>query len=363
MLSPKNKRFAYRIIPFGLIWLLSGWVFLLVELAATGSFSELPATAIQMDFQIFLLSSLAITAVGLLIGFIELKYLDHVFSNKKFALRLFYKLLIYSLIFFLVIFVTFPVAASLELNTHLLDTRVWHKYFNYLVSVTHLSTAIQLATALLLSLFYSEISEFAGQNVLLNFFIGKYHVPREEERIFMFLDMKSSTTIAEKLGHLEYFKLLREYYNCFSDAIIQYEGEIYQYVGDEIILSWKIRSARSDNRCLNCFFAMKENLRRREDWFREQFGLVPTFKAGIHLGKVTTGEIGIIKKDILFTGDVLNATARIQGLCNTYDVDLIISADLVKQLGSNLHHDVKFLGKVELRGKQEKKELFTLLSN
>lgn len=360
MLRPKTKRNIQQIIPFGIIWLLSGWVFLIVELAASGSFNELPTTAIKMDFQIFILSSIAITSVGLLTGFIELKYLGNVFANKSFTIRFIYKLLIYSLFFLVIVLVTFPIAASLELNAHVFDRTVWEKYLNYFFSITHLSTGIQLATSLVLSLFYSEISEFIGYRVLRNFFTGKYHSPVEEERIFMFLDMKSSTTIAEKLGHLNYFKLLRAYYDCFTNAIIDYEGEIYQYVGDEIILSWRVQNGKRNNRCIECFFAMKEYLQSRENWFQKQFGLTPTFKAGIHFGKVTTGEIGAIKKEILFSGDVLNVAARIQGLCNTYQVDLIVSNDILEQLDLDHHYDNKFLGAAELRGKEEKKDLYTV---
>lgn len=360
MLSPKTRRTIHRIIPFALIWVVSGWVFLVVELAATGSFKQLPATAIKMDFQLFIMSSLAMMVVGLLTGLVELKFLDHIFARHNFLLRFFYKLLIYSLFFIVVELITYPLAASLELNTHFLDQEVWDKYLRYAASITHLSTGLQLATSLVLSLFYTEISEFIGQSALINFFTGKYHRAVEEERIFMFLDMKSSTTIAEKLGHLEYFELLRAYYECFSDAIVDHEGEIYQYVGDEIILSWKFENNEADNRCLACFFSMRENLRKKAPWFKKKFDVVPSFKAGIHFGKVTAGEIGTIKKEILFSGDVLNATARIQSLCNNYQVDLIVSGELKQQLKLNSSHKVGFLGAVELKGKTEKKELYTI---
>jgi adenylate cyclase len=269
-----------------------------------------------------------------------------------------YKLLIYAVLFLLIVFVTYPVAASLELDTSLTDPKVWAKYRDYFASITHLSTALQLALAVVLSLFYSEISDFIGQGVLLSFFTGKYHNPVEEERIFMFCDMKSSTTIAEKLGHQQYFSLLKAYYDTFTDAIVDHEGAIYQYVGDEIILSWKVKGSGQDHQCLNCFFAMRESLRQRAAWFDEQFGVAPTFKAGIHLGKVTTGEIGVIKKELLFSGDVLNATARIQGLCNTYGVDLIISSDLKAHLA--LEEGVRFLGEAELRGRAEAMGLYTV---
>lgn len=285
MLSPKNRRTLHRIIPFALIWVLSGWVFLVVELAATGSFKQLPATAIKMDFQLFIMSSLAMMVVGFLTGLVELKLLDHIFANHYFLLRFFYKLLIYTLFFFVVVLITYPIAASLELNTHILDQEVWNKYLRYATSVTHLSTGVQLAASLVLSLFYTEISEFIGQSVLNNFFTGKYHQAVEEERVFMFLDMKSSTTIAEKLGHLEYFKLLRAYYQCFTDAIVDHEGEIYQYVGDEIILSWKFEHNKADNRCLDCFFAMRENLKQRPPGSRKTLTLSPALKQVFTLEK------------------------------------------------------------------------------
>lgn len=358
ILSPKTTRKLHRIIPYGLIWMVSGWVFLIVELAVYGSLGELPETAIHMNFPIFVLSSIAMGVVGILTGLIELKYLNNAFSSQNFAIRFFYKLLFYSVFFLLIILITFPTAVSLELHTHIFDKKVWDKYFNYFFSLAHLSTGLQLATSLVLSLFYSEISYFIGQGVLLNFFMGKYHTPIEEERIFMFLDMKSSTTIAEQLGHQKYFQLLRAYYNCFTEAIIEHEAEIYQYVGDEIILSWKYHADERDSRSIQCFFAMKKSLQKKGSWFESRFGIAPTFKAGTHFGKVTVGEIGSIKKEILFTGDVLNATARIQGLCNSFEVDCIISGELMKRLNLSHFCQLSYLGNSILRGKEEKKELY-----
>ena len=106
---------------------------------------------------------------------------------------------------------------------------------------------------------------------------------------------------------------------------------------------------------------MKEDLGKRADWYNEKFGLLPAFKAGFHVGKVTTGEIGALKKEIILTGDVLNSTARIQGLCNQYKVDLLISDDLMKSLDLDSEFEIKSLGKNELRGKMVNIELYTLL--
>ena len=176
----------------------------------------------------------------------------------------------------------------------------------------------------------------------------------------MFVDIKSSTTIAEKLGHIRYFELLREYYADLSGPVVDYRGEVYQYVGDEIVLSWPCEAGIRDNNCIRCFFAMREALRKQSGRYREKFGLAPTFKAGLHYGKVTTGEIGVLKKEIIFTGDVLNATARIQGLCNTYDVDLLLSSDLINSLDFGPEFQARPLGRSELRGRKEGVELYTV---
>src|SRR6202008_1955951 len=118
-----------------------------------------------------------------------------------------------------------------------------------------------------------------------------------------------------------------------------------------------------NNNCIECFFAMKAAIDDQGEKYHENFGLLPQFKAGFHCGKVTTGEIGAIKKEIIFTGDVLNTTARIQGLCNTYKADLLISASLLKALDLDSWFQVKSLGENVLRGKDEKMELFAVSSN
>ena len=221
---------------------------------------------------------------------------------------------------------------SHELGVGIFNKQVWRNAAKFFSVFAFWSILMYYTIAVVISLFYTEVSDNIGQAVLLNFFTGKYHQPVEEERVFMFLDMKSSTTIAEKLGHVKYFKMLKEYYSDLSDPIIQNGGEIYRYVGDEVIITWKYKKGLINNNCVNCFFAMKESLSKYAKKYDSEFGVVPTFKAGIHLGKVTTGEIGVIKKEITFSGDVLNTTARIQGLCNNYNVDLLVSDKLTATL-------------------------------
>ena len=360
MLSKKAKRNLSRIIPFGIIWFLFGLIFFVVEKAAMSGLDQQAPGGIEIGFEIFIFGTLANAAVGLFVGVIEVLFVDQAFAHKSFAKKILYKTALYSLLMFFIILISFPIAASIELNTNVLDERVLRKLSAFLTSPAHLSTDLQITVQLLASLFYAEISENIGHGILINFFTGKYHTPTKENRIFMFSDMKSSTSIAEKIGHENYFRLLRAYYNDLSDSIIEYSGEIYQYIGDEIVVSWNVEDGLVNNNCIKCFFAMKNDLGKRADWYNEHFGITPTFKAGIHIGDVTTGEIGSLKKEIIFTGDVLNSTARIQGLCNQYMVDLLVSKKLLNHLSLSSEYQIRPIGKKELRGKTEYIELYTL---
>jgi adenylate cyclase len=364
MLSPKTKRNISRIIPYAVIWLVLGWVNLFSQeavLAAALDENLNPSNVIRMTPGVFLFASIAIIVVGLLVGAMEVVWLGNLFAKKSLVRKITYKLVFYTIFLLLVILITYPIAAALELRVSLFDPIVLEKLLDFLRNIEFAGTMVSISFSLFASLFYSEISENIGHGVLMNFFTGKYHTPIEEKRIFLFSDMKSSTAIAEQLGHIKYFELLREYYSDFSEAIIRHSGEVYQYIGDEIVISWKYNEGIKNNDCINCFFAMKKDLKKRADWYTSNFGVVPTFKAGLHVGKVTTGEIGALKKEIIFTGDVLNTTARIQGLCNKYAVDILVSEDLIKELQHDKKFQITSLGETELKGKEEKMELFTVL--
>ena len=358
-LSPKTRRNILRILPFGVIWLLMAQVFLISDYAAAGGFANVPDTAIALDGSIYVFASLAVAVVGCLVGAVELLYLNRRLSTLSLGAKLIGKTLFYAVLLAAVILVTFPIAAAMEMDTGLADPRVWDRLQGFLISKTSLSTGVQLTASLVVSLFYAEISEHMGPNVLTNFLTGRYHTPKEERRVFLFSDMKASTTIAERLGHARYFDLLRAYYDALADAIVDHGGEVYQYIGDEIVVSWPEATGLRDGACIRCVLAMKRDLGRRAEWFEERFGVAPDFKAGLQVGDVTTGEIGALKREIVFTGDVLNQTARIQGLCKTHGVDVLVGDALQAQLPDG-PWTLRSLGEQVLRGKDRRVEVFAL---
>lgn len=196
-----------------------------------------------------------------------------------------------------------------------------------------------------------------GQGVFKDIAIGKYHTPKEEKRVFMFLDLNSSTSIAERLGDETYHRMLRDFFADITNPILENHGSIYQYVGDEVIVSWEYRHGIEQAAAVNCFFDVKEHIEELREKYIKKYGFVPSFKAGIHCGEVVVGEVGIIKRDITYSGDVLNTTSRIQGMCNQFNEEVIVSEDLISRIRLAGRFTTALLGSIKLRGKEKELSL------
>ncbi len=82
-----------------------------------------------------------------------------------------------------------------------------------------------------------------------------------------------------------------------------------------------------------------------------RYGLIPEYKAGLHCGEVISAEIGDLKRDLIYNGDVLNTTARIQSECNRFNARLLASSVLFEQLVLPPGMVAESLGDVMLKGK------------
>ncbi len=222
------------------------------------------------------------------------------------------------------------------------------------------------ASVSLLINFSVQVNNLLGKGVLFNYIIGKYHKPVIEERIFMFLDLESSTTIAEKIGPIAYHRFMNNFFFDINDPIIESKGEIYQYVGDEVIISWKRKSGIKNANCIECFFRICRRIENLSEEYTKEFGIVPGFKAGVHIGEAVIGEVGDSKKEIVFHGDVLNTTSRIQGQAKLLNKPLLISEDLFLVFNSagklNSHYQFEFLGKTKLKGKENESGIYSVNS-
>jgi adenylate cyclase len=205
---------------------------------------------------------------------------------------------------------------------------------------------------------YIEINEKYSPGVFRDIVLGKYRQPQIEKRIIMFMDLKDSTPIAEKLGHLDYFRFIRDFIYHVSMALIEHNGRIYQYVGDEVVVSW-LSEKKNTKKCMTAIIAARRNLQKNSEVFRRKYDIVPEFRVGIHMGEVTVGEIGVIKKDLAMSGDTMNTTARIRSACNELNQKFIMSKDFMDSTDLE-EWQGESLGIVDLKGKANGIELFSL---
>lgn len=206
----------------------------------------------------------------------------------------------------------------------------------------------------ILSLFTSllyQLSNKIGRPALKRLVLGRYYHPVAEQRIFLFADVKGSTTLAEQLGNERYSQLIRDFFYDMGAPIVAHRGEIYQYVGDEVVVTWEWKTGLQQARCVACFFAMQQAIDRRRDYYLRTYGAVPVFKGGLHGGPVMATQVGAVKTELVFHGDVLNTTARIEAQCNALSSRLLLSAALHAALPHPNGFRFQALGEFPLRGK------------
>jgi adenylate cyclase len=203
--------------------------------------------------------------------------------------------------------------------------------------------------------FFEQIRRKLGPGVMSSWITGKYHKPREEVRVFMFLDLKDSTPLAERLGSLEFSALVQDFFNDLGWSVMATRANVSHYIGDEAVIVWPPKTAFKDDNCVRLFFHMKQEIAKRADYYQRRYGVVPTFKAGVHIGTVVSAEVGRTKSEIVYHGDAVNTTARIVGMCATLGHDLLVSRAVADNLSDKFSKQP--LGSHALKGKAEPVEI------
>ncbi len=209
-------------------------------------------------------------------------------------------------------------------------------------------------------LFVLQMNRMIGANVLRYFVAGRYHRPTAEERIFLFLDLEQSTTLAERLGSARYFELLRRFVDDLTDPVVASRGEIYQYAGDEVVVTWPLAEGVRAANCVRCFFWSQDTVAREAARYTRDFGVVPRFRAGLHGGTVTAGELGDLRRQIVFVGDILNTAARLEEYAKRAGLDLVVSGALLRRLELPPGVQARRCGELELRGKEARVDAYSL---
>jgi len=200
-----------------------------------------------------------------------------------------------------------------------------------------------------------------GLTMFWNTIFGKYKTPFEENRIFIFLDLVSSTQYSQKLGHEKYSAFLQECFYTISSSVVNNRGIIYQFIGDEVVITWKGDKKQNYRRAVNFFSQFTDDLKKKEQLFSEQFGILPEFTASINSGKIMVAEVGDLKTEIAYHGSVLNTAARLQKQCKNYGADLLVTESFIKNLAKTSHnYTYEYRDFVRLDGKKNSEKIFQI---
>lgn len=232
------------------------------------------------------------------------------------------------------------------------------KFFFNPVGLYFFIVAILISTSLI---FTQTVQRNLGWSNLLSLIIGKYRKPKEEDRIFLFVDLVSSTEVAEKLGHKRYSEFLQECFRVMSNAILLTHATVYQFVGDEAVLTWRSNKKRNYLKATGFFFQFKADLEKKREHFETQYGFFPKFTASINSGNIMVAEVGEIKNAIAYHGDVLNTAARIQKKCKQYNANLLSTDFFAEKLQKYKNgYTIEYLDEVSVYGKKEPVRIYTI---
>jgi len=228
------------------------------------------------------------------------------------------------------------------------------------IAVERDGVLFSIAAALIMN-FGFAVNRLLGPGVLLSFVAGRYHRPRIEERVLLFIDLESSTRIAERLGEARFLVFLNRFITDVSEAIVAWRGEIHKYVGDELIATWKLAAGVKDARCVRGCFDALERLERLTPDYEREFGARANFRAALHCGPVVLGELGAVKQEIALIGDTMNTAARLQQACRDTGHRVLASAALIDAIGTLPPGIIaRALGPLPLRGKASALEICAL---
>jgi adenylate cyclase len=219
---------------------------------------------------------------------------------------------------------------------------------------TVLPLGVLVPTAFLVTFFVllvHQLRMLVGANTLRDIVLGRYHRARVEDRFFLFVDIVGSTPLAERLGPVAANRFLDRVFQLASDPVDDHHGEVYQYVGDEMVITWKVTQGRLLARPLACYFAIEQALEDAAAEFTRQFGSVPRLRGALHAGSVITGEVGGSRRAIVFHGDVMNTTSRLENATRELGRPFLVSEDALILLDCKDAYKSVDLGPQQLRGR------------
>jgi len=328
-----------------------------VELAALNAPGLVPSDALPWRLARALITGMS---AGLLASFLELKVLPRPAMRHGVVAMLLLRTIAYAVVAWLSILATLRFIARRDLNVPLRDLLSSEAFQAFVRSPEFGRLIFILIVASFIINASVQVSRLLGPGTALQILMGRYIRPVEEDRSFLFVDLADSTALAEALGPVKFAELKNDFFHDIAEPVLDTRGQIVQYVGDEVMITWPRGDPAGAADPVRCFFLLRDQVQRRAEEYKKRYGLVPGFRAGLHGGPVVVSQLGDLKREIVFSGDAVNTASRIQGLCRPLGVDFLASDEILVRAELPDRLELDSLGEHSLRGRATPVRLVSL---
>ncbi|MGA2762413.1 MAG: adenylate/guanylate cyclase domain-containing protein [Spirochaetia bacterium] len=204
--------------------------------------------------------------------------------------------------------------------------------------------------------------KYVPKEVIEDFFKNPEAMLVGENRILsvLFSDIRSFTSISEKMKPDDLVSELNDYFSVMVDIIMGRKGIVDKYIGDCIMAFFGAPKKHEDDALQSVLAGM--DMLEALDGFnagQEKRGKPPFhIGVGINYGVVTVGNMGTEKKmDYTVIGDTVNLASRLEGLTKHYHQPLIFSESLLPKV--RVVMPWRLLDTVAVKGKKTGVKIFT----
>ncbi|MCF2151510.1 HAMP domain-containing protein [Desmonostoc muscorum LEGE 12446] len=203
--------------------------------------------------------------------------------------------------------------------------------------------------------FPPEYLKFLNKHEVTDIELGD-HVSKE--MAVMFSDIRSFTTLSEKMTPKENFDFVNAYLRRVSPEIRAHDGFVVKFLGDGMMAVFPNGVDDAVAAGVDKFKRVQKYNRKRESQ-----GYLPIdVGMGIHVGHMMVGMVGEhnrIQGDAF--SDNVNLTARLEGLTKFYGVSLLISEEVLERLSNPEQYKIRFLDRAIVKGRTEPIAVYEVL--
>jgi len=171
----------------------------------------------------------------------------------------------------------------------------------------------------------------------------------------MFSDIRDYTSLAEGMTPSENFNFVNNLAGKVGPIVKNNNGLINQYLGDTIMMLFMEKADDALQAGIDILRMIRESNLNSELKIQKPIRL----GIGLHSGPLMMGIIGdSMRTDAAVISDTVNTASRMEGLTKHFNVNFILSEDSLKKLEDRDRFNLRFLGKVQAKGKHQSLDIY-----